>query len=80
MDFLFYILGVGLIIVFFSNIKITADILCRILGGFAMLLIYNTPAPFLALPHVGVNFISSTLCAILGFPGLLLLLLSSIIF
>ena len=74
MEFLLIIIAIILTVVLSFNIKSTAAILCRIIGGFAFLLIYNSIAPHLGLPSVGINIISSAICGILGIPGGLLLL------
>ena len=73
MEFLLIIIALVLGVLFTLNIKSTAAILCRIAGGFAFLLIYNSVAPHLNLPPIGINIISSAICGILGVPGGLLL-------
>jgi len=74
MEFLLIIIALVLGVLFSFNIKSTAAILCRIAGGFAFLLVYNSVAPHIGLPPVGINIISSAICGILGVPGGLLLI------
>jgi len=74
MEFLFVLLGILLGVLFFLNIKSTATILCRIVGGFAFLIIYDTIAQSIGLPILGTNLFSASVCGILGLPGGLLLL------
>ena len=62
MEFLLIILGFILTLLFFLNIKSAADILCRIAGGFALLIFYNMCAPVLSLAAVGVNIFSALIC------------------
>ena len=73
MDMLILLLGVILVVLFFLNIKNAADLLCRIVGGFALLLIYNAAAPHLSLQPVGINLISALFTGIMGAPGTVLL-------
>ncbi len=73
MEILYIILGVVLTVLFFLNIKNAADILCRIIGGVSLLIIYNTV--FHGLPAVGINLISGTVAGLLGLPGGLLIIL-----
>lgn len=77
MTVIYAILGLVLTVLFFLNIKSAADILCRIAGGFALLIIYNSLAPMLSLTAVGINAASALICGIMGFPGGLLLLCCS---
>ena len=73
MKLLIIALGFILTILFFLNIKSAADILCRIAGGFAILLLYNSLAPSLPFTAVGINAVSAFICGICGIPGGLLL-------
>ena len=75
MEILLILLGVLLTVLFFLNIKSAALFLCRIVGGFAFLIIYNSVAQFVLLPALGVNALSAALCGILGLPGGAMLLL-----
>ena len=70
MEFLLIIIAVVLGGVFFLNMKRTALILCRIVGGFLFLLLYNA----LPLPSVGINLVTAAVCGVLEIPGWLLLL------
>ncbi len=72
MTAIYIILGIILTVLFFLHIKSAADILCRIIGGFAFLYIYNSVA--YGLPLLGINVISAAVCGILGLPGLGLLI------
>jgi len=72
MTVIYIILGIILTVLFFLHIKSAADILCRIIGGFAFLYIYNSVA--YGLPLLGINVISAAVCGILGLPGLGLLI------
>lgn len=67
------ILGFVLVLLFFLNIKSAADVFCRIIGGFAVLLIYNYLAGVFSLKVVGINLISALLAGIMGLPGGILL-------
>lgn len=78
MEILLIILGAVLTVLFFLHIKSAADLLCRIVGGFAFLIIYNSAAPFISLPALGINAISAVLCGILGLPGGAMLILLNI--
>lgn len=69
MEILLIILGIVLTVLFFLHIKSAADLLCRIVGGFAFLIIYNSVAPYISLPALGINLVSAILCGILGLPG-----------
>ena len=69
MTVIYIILGTILTVLFFLHIKSAADLLCRIVGGFAFLIIYNSVAPLISLPALGINLVSATLCGILGLPG-----------
>ena len=80
MNFLLYILGIVLCVLFFLNIKSAADILCRIVGGFLFLIIYNTFAPMIALSPIGANLITATVCGTLEIFGFLLLFILNILF
>lgn len=79
MNILYYILGAVLCTLFFLNINNAAQLLCRIMASFAALLLYNAVASYIPLPHIGINFITVLLCAILNFPGGALLLLLQVI-
>ena len=70
MNFLLIILGIILTVLFFLNIKSAATLLCRILGGFLLLLIYNSLSQAVSLPSVGINLITAVLCGFLEIPGL----------
>ena len=74
MEFLLIIFAIALGVLFFLNIKSAALILCKIVGGFSFLLIYNAIAPQIGLPLPGANLLSASICGILGLPGGLLLL------
>lgn len=78
MNIILTILGVVLLILFFLNIKSAADILCRIVGGFVLLFIFNYIAAFFSIETVGVNFLSSAISGLLGIPGVMFLFFSSI--
>ena len=54
---------------FFLNIKNTADVLCRIIGGTAILIAYNLIAYFFAFERIGVNPLYIIIAGFLGFPG-----------
>jgi len=73
------ILGVILTVLFFLNVKNAADILCRIIGGFAVLLIYNRFAGVFSLETTGINLISSFIAGILGLPGGILLFCATVL-
>lgn len=75
MEILLIMLGAVLTVLFFLHIKSAADLLCRIVGGFAFLIIYNSVAPIVSLPTLGINAISAALCGILGLPGGAMLIL-----
>ena len=75
MNLLIVFLGGLLLILFFSNIKKAANILCRIIGGAFFLMLYNRLIPFIPLPLLGVNLISSAVCGMLGICGWVLLIL-----
>lgn len=72
MTAVYIILGILLTVLFFLNIKKAADILCRIIGGISVLIIYNTTFPF--LPGAGINLVSGTIAGLLGLPGILLVI------
>ncbi len=72
MEILYMILGTVLTALFFLNIKNAADLLCRIIGGISLLIVYNTAFPF--LPGVGINLVSGTVAGLLGLPGVLLII------
>lgn len=80
MNVLLIILGVLLCILFFLNIKNAADVLCRIIGGFALLYLYNMVAPMMGLSAVGINLISALIAGAMGIPGGILLLCAAICF
>ena len=79
MNTLTIILGVLLVTLFFLNIKNAADILCRIAGGFAFLLLYNMLAPSFSLQSVGINLISSLVAGVMGLPGGILLVCATLL-
>ena len=74
MDVLLIFGGALLLILFFMNMRTAADVLCRIMCGFIILLLYNSAAPFAALPIVGVNLVTAVIIGFLGLPGGILLL------
>ena len=80
LDFLLPGLGAVLCILFFLNIKSAANILCRIVGGFLFLIIYNTAAPMLSLAPIGANLITAAICGVLEVFGFLLLCILNILF
>lgn len=80
MDFLLILLGLALCVLFFTNIKSAADILCRIVGGFGLLILYNMAAPALSLASVGINLFSAIICGIIGPAGGVLLVCCSFLF
>ena len=69
LELMLIILGVILTLLFFLHIKSAADILCRIIGGFAVLFVYNALAVKFSLPVVGINFLSAVISGLLGLPG-----------
>ena len=69
MDIAIIILGVILTALFFLHIKSAADVLCRIIGGFSLLFIYNTVAMHFLIPVVGINLFSAVIAGLLGLPG-----------
>lgn len=73
MTVLYIILGIILTALFFLNLKNAVDLLCRIIGGFAMLVIYNIIAPVIVLPMVGINPITILVTGLMGLPGGMLL-------
>lgn len=78
MNVLLIILGIVLTALFFLNIKSAADILCRIIGGFALLLIYNHIAGIFSLEMAGINLFTSFVAGILGFPGAATIILMAV--
>ena len=80
MNILLIILGALLCILFFLNIKNAADILCRIIGGFALLYLYNMLAPMMGFKGVGINLLSALIAGGMGIPGGILLLCAAICF
>ena len=77
MNTLFIMLGAVLALVFFLNIKPAAEVLCRIICGFAVLLCYNmVVAPLYWVP-IGINLLSSLIVGIFGLPGGMMLFLSA---
>ena len=72
MEILYIILCVVLTALFFLNIKNAAEVLCRIIGGVSVLIIYNTVFP--TAPWAGINLISAGIVGLLGLPGGLLLI------
>ena len=79
LDFVLIFLGLLLCVLFFLNIKSAANILCRIVGGFLFLIIYNTIAPMMSFAPIGANLITATVCGMLELPGVLLLLALNIL-
>ena len=79
MNVLYIIMGLLLTVLFFINMKTASDILCRIIGGFSALFVYNTIASFVSLTLIGVNLASALVCAILGIPGGLLLICAAVL-
>ena len=69
MTVVYIILGIILTALFFLNIKNAADILCRIIGGFAILIIYNAVASHFPLPLLGINPVTVLITGLLGIPG-----------
>lgn len=80
MNFLLYILGIVLCVLFFLNIDTAAKLLLKITGAFAVLFIYNSLAAQFSFVQVGINLITATTLAVLNLPGGILLLLLSAIF
>lgn len=78
MNVLFIILGIVLTVLFFLNIKSAADILCRIIGGFALLLIYNHIAGVFSLNMAGINLFTSFVAGMLGIPGTAAIILMTV--
>lgn len=78
MNIVFPVLGALLAVLFFLNIQNAAALLCRIIGGFAVLFVYNMLSPALSLNCVGINLLSALVTGILGVPGGVLLLCASI--
>ncbi len=72
MTVIYIILGMVLTVLFFLNIKNAADILCRIVGGMGVLIVYNTVMT--SSTQVGINLVSAIIVGLLGLPGGLLLL------
>ena len=72
MTVIYIILGIVLTVLFFLNIKNAADILCRIVGGMGILIVYNTVMT--SSTQVGINLVSAIIVGLLGLPGGLLLL------
>ena len=73
MDILLIAAGVLLAVLFFLNLKTAADVLCRIIYGFGILLIYNSAAPLLGFSAIGINLVTSLIIGILGIPGWIML-------
>ena len=80
MNYIYSVLGLVLTTLFFLNIRSAADLLCRIVGGFALLFIYNAAAPLISLTPVGINLISSSVAGIMGLPGAVLLICCNFFF
>ena len=78
MNTLLLIMGFVLTVLFFLNIRKAADVLCRIIGGFAVLFIYNAFAPMLSLKCVGINLLSALCTGVMGIPGSVLLLCAAV--
>ena len=74
MTVFYIILGSLLTVLFFLHIKSAADILCRIIGGFCFLYIYNMAAVHFLPETIGINIITAAIFGFLGLPGALLLL------
>lgn len=79
MNMVLIIMGTVLAVLFFLNIKSAADVLCRTVGGFVILLLYNAVAMSLSVPPVGINLISALLTGLLGLPGGALLIFCAIL-
>ena len=77
MNTLSIMLGAVLVLVFFLNIKPAAEVLYRIICGFAVLLCYNMAAAPLSWIPIGINLISSLIVGVFGLPGGMMLLLAS---
>ena len=69
MKIIYIILAFLLTALFFMNIKYAADLLCRIAGGAALLIIFNSVCGFFAFHTVGINILSSAVVGMLGLPG-----------
>ncbi len=80
LNFLIFFLGIILCTLFFLNMKSAANILCRIVGGFLFLILYNTLAPMLSISTVGVNIVTAAVCGTLEIFGVFLLVLLNILF
>jgi len=80
MDWFYIACAVVLTVLFFLNIRSASDILCRIAGGFAVLMLYNTLSAVLPVSPVGINLISSAVSGIMGLPGAILLILCGKLF
>ena len=80
MNFLLYILGIILCVLFFLNIDTAAKLLLKITGSFAVLFIYNALAAQFSFVQVGINLITASTLAVLNLPGGILLLLLSAMF
>ena len=79
MKILLLVAAVCVAVLYYTNIKTASSVLCRITGGFLFLFIYNTIAPHIALPLLGINMISAAVCGLLGLPGGVLLLCLSLV-
>ena len=79
MNFLLYILGIVLCVLFFLNIDNAAKLILKIAGAFAVLFIYNALAAQFSFVQIGINLITAVTLAVLNLPGgILLLILSSV--
>lgn len=77
MNTLFIMLGAVLALIFFLNIKPAAEVLCRIVCGFAVLLCYNMAAAPLSWVPIGINLVSSFIVGVFGLPGGMMLFLAA---
>ena len=80
MDFLLIFVGFLLFVLFFANIKSAALFLCRVIGGFVFLILFNTVSPLISLSPVGANIVSALICGVLEIPGAVLLILLNNLF
>lgn len=62
------------LILFFTNMKAAARLLCRIVCGFLMLFLLNFIAAYFKLDSVGINILTAIIAGTLELPGCLLLL------
>ncbi len=80
LNYLLFFPGILLCVLFFINIKSAANILCRIVGGFLFLILYNTAAPIISLAPIGANIITAALCGTLEIFGFIFLFILNILF